>query len=158
MGNEKGQRCDRNGCTGIIQEREADASCSCHIHPPCSHCTTDRHFCPECGWDAEEERQENYHKYINSDIYKKNQEYYHEQNEKWAADRKKFYEMYSGKMPVDKLRMRTEPHTHFTQKVYGVFPTGTETRSSLIDKVNGTFGGRWEHFSDHSFCFIAYTD
>lgn len=49
--------CNRNGCTGIIEEYSSDSSCSCHINPPCSHCTDPRTFCPECEWDLKEDQQ-----------------------------------------------------------------------------------------------------
>lgn len=158
LGNEKGEICNRNNCAGIISEHETETSCSCHSNPPCSHCTTDRNFCPECDWSAQEEQRINDQNYRDSDIYKQNQEYYKRQNNEWDKARKLFYEMYSGKVAAEKLIIRTEPHTHFTQKVFGVFPIGTETRSSLLHKVDGAFGGRWEKFNDYSFCYIAYTD
>lgn len=51
-GEEKGQRCNRDGCNGIIAEYEG-SGCSCHIVAPCANCTTDRSHCPSCGWEAE---------------------------------------------------------------------------------------------------------
>lgn len=53
LGYGSGDRCNRNGCRGIIDEHEKDGCCSCHIHPPCSYCTTDASYCDECGWDGE---------------------------------------------------------------------------------------------------------
>jgi hypothetical protein len=55
-GIEAGHVCNRDGCTGTIAERDTDTCCSCHINPPCGHCTTSREFCPVCEWDAEEEQ------------------------------------------------------------------------------------------------------
>ena len=55
-GVEAGQVCGRDGCTGILEEHDTDSGCSCHISPPCGHCTTSREFCPVCDWDAGEEQ------------------------------------------------------------------------------------------------------
>lgn len=49
----EGDKCNRDGCTGIIAERAPD-NCSCHINPPCHACLKDRHYCPTCGWEAED--------------------------------------------------------------------------------------------------------
>lgn len=54
--------CNRNGCKGIITLKDIEGSCSCHINPPCSYCETSKEYCPDCGWDAEEERWELYEK------------------------------------------------------------------------------------------------
>lgn len=53
-GTEARQMCNREGCTGIIEERESNlGGCSCHINPPCYYCTEGRTYCPECDWQAE---------------------------------------------------------------------------------------------------------
>ena len=52
-----GEVCNRKGCKAILQEAESDGCCSCHIHPPCSYCTTNRAYCPACGWNAQGEKQ-----------------------------------------------------------------------------------------------------
>lgn len=54
IGTCEGETCGREGCTGELALRAPD-NCSCHINPPCSACVTDRTFCPECGWSADEE-------------------------------------------------------------------------------------------------------
>ena len=156
LGYVKGDKCNRNGCTGIIDEHEKEGSCSCHINPPCGYCTTDTGYCPVCEWESADDKAES----IDPEIKKRNQEYYARQMKEWDDARKAFYDMYNGNVTVDKLRLRTEAHTHFTQKVYGVFPVGTETIASLLPKVNGTFGGRFESFNQSRacFCYIAYTD
>ena len=41
LGYFKGEKCNRNGCNGIIDEHEKEGECTCHINPPCSYCTTD---------------------------------------------------------------------------------------------------------------------
>lgn len=52
----KGELCNRNGCTGIIDAYEKEGSCTCHRNPPCSYCTTMTEYCPICGWSAQEEQ------------------------------------------------------------------------------------------------------
>ena len=54
-GYSKGELCNRNGCNGIIEEPPKEGCCTCHINPPCSYCTTQTAYCPECGWSAEDE-------------------------------------------------------------------------------------------------------
>ena len=54
----RGEKCNRDGCNGIIEEGEKDGCCSCHINPPCGYCTTQTEYCPICGWSAEEEQRE----------------------------------------------------------------------------------------------------
>jgi len=49
-----GEICNRNECKGIIEEGLKEGNCSCHINPPCNYCITDTHFCPICGWEADE--------------------------------------------------------------------------------------------------------
>lgn len=68
-GNLKGELCRRGSCLGIIKEKEV-TNCSCHINPPCHQCTTPREYCEECGWDAEEERAEEYFKAFSQRVYK----------------------------------------------------------------------------------------
>lgn len=152
IGYETGEVCNRNRCIGIIVEHESDGSCSCHINPPCSYCTTDRHYCPVCDWQGIDDQRG----YGNSTP--QQVAYYKSEQESWNAARELFYKKYRGEELVDKLEIRTEPHTHFTQKVFGVFPQGTETKATLLPKITGTFGGRFTHFGGYSFEYIAYTD
>ena len=136
----KGEICNRDGCVGIIDEHEKEGSCSCHINPPCSYCTTDTAYCPICEWSAEEERIEVENK------------------------RPKFnYEPYKTKTVDDLDRTKIDwisySHTHFLMIKEGVFPIGTSL-SSIINKIRGTFGGRFEYFNPETgdFKYIAYTD
>lgn len=48
-----GEICNRNGCKGIIVEGKKEGSCTCHIWAPCTYCTTQTEYCPECGWEAD---------------------------------------------------------------------------------------------------------
>lgn len=149
----KGEACNRGGCCGVIEEREKEGSCSCHINPPCGYCTTDTAYCPVCDWEPANDI-----KPIDPEVQKRNQEYYQKENERWQAARDLFYKRFNGKEPIVALEMRNEAHTHFTQKIIGVFPAGTETKDSLLPKVKGTFGGRFSRFGEYNFEFIAYTD
>jgi hypothetical protein len=153
IGYETGEICNRDGCNGIIAEHQKEGSCSCHINPPCGYCTTDAHYCPECDWSAEEEQNNNERKPSEAEI-----EYYKKENDKWQKRRDSFYDKYAGKIPITELETRTELHTHFTQIVRGVFPEGTKTKEEIEQQVQGSFGGRFTHFSKNSFEYIAYTD
>lgn len=56
IGTEEGDVCNRDGCEGVIEflPENKDGSCSCHISPPCGHCTSTMPECPVCGWREEE--------------------------------------------------------------------------------------------------------
>lgn len=156
-GNIKGEICGRDGCSGIIDEREAERGCSCHINPPCSYCTTSREYCPVCGWDGREEQQEA----ESIKLYKitaKRMSQWEQERKKWNDAFERFQAMYNGQWPITELIIRQQNHTHFSQYQRGVFPPGTETRETILPKVRGTFGGRFTHFGDYSFEYIAYTD
>lgn len=148
----KGEVCNRNGCIGVIEASEKEGSCSCHITPPCSYCTTDNNYCPKCDWRGEDDKK-SYGKESLANI-----EYYKKERQQFADRRELFYSRYRGQEPIEKLEIWHESHTHFSQKLLGVFPKGTETRESILPKVKGTFGGRFERFADTSFEYIAYTD
>lgn len=151
----KGEICNRDGCIGVIDETPKEGSCSCHIHPPCGYCTTDTSYCPVCDWHPEDDRM-----LIDPETEKRNREYYEREMAIFTERRERFYKKFRGDEPIEKLEIRTEAHTHFTQKQIGVFPPGTETPTSLLPKINGTFGGRYESFNPKrgTFSFIAYTD
>lgn len=158
-GYESGDTCNRDGCNGIIKEHEKEGCCSCHINPPCGYCTEPTAYCDECGWDDKEERDE--HDKAVSKTYEANAAYYKEEREKAAKATELFYKKYRGEIEAEELEMRTESHTHFSMRVIGVFPKGSETRETLRPKVNGTFGGRFTSILDensYKFEFIAYTD
>lgn len=56
LGYVEGEICNRNGCTGRIEAHEKEGGCTCFINPPCSYCSTPSEYCPECDWDAQEEK------------------------------------------------------------------------------------------------------
>lgn len=150
-GYEAGETCNRDGCIGVIDQYESDGSCSCHTNPPCSHCTTAREYCPNCGWDARDEQ-------LDFEKMARTSETGFFDYSKWEEARRLFEQKFRGEIESEKLEIRRESHTHFSMKVRGVFPKGTETAESLHPKVAGTFGGRFTHINDFRFEYIAYTD
>jgi len=160
----KGETCNRDNCKGIIQEHDSDYGCSCHISPPCSYCETSREYCPECGWDGHEEQnhqqEQVYKNSYNGFGNKQMHDDYYERQAKQDEFNKKFEEMFRGKVYAEKLIVVRLSHSNSSMKVKGVFPKGSETRKSISENkdVQGTFGGRFEYFTEHSFIYIAYTD
>jgi len=139
----EGEICNRNGCPGHIQTPMAEG-CRCHISPPCSACTAPRSYCPECDWRESEEPQPEYKM---SDAEKAGME-------KWA---KEMDALRNRPLDNTKIDYRTRSHSHMSQICEGVYPEGT-TCEEVRKVVNGTFGGRFEHFGNGRFKFIAYTD
>ena len=140
FGYEEGETCGRNGCTGIIRLFEVE-NCSCHINPPCGECTTPREYCPECDYQAKNDR------VVNDFVV----------NEIPGVAEWKFWE--PRKLDNTKIDYRTIPHTHFSMILEGVYPESMspEDARKEIEK-KGTFGGRFEQFGGGKFRFIAYTD
>lgn len=55
----EGEKCNRNGCIGIMQDnRDPDWGCSCHLNPPCGYCTSDEYICDTCGFNVAEDEYE----------------------------------------------------------------------------------------------------
>ena len=61
--------------------------------------------------------------------------------------------------PLDpsKLDYHSLSHTHFSMIKEGVYPEGM-TKDEVLKEIAGTFGGRFEHFGNGKFKYIAYTD
>lgn len=137
-GYSEGETCGRKGCAGKIELHPVE-NCSCHIAPPCSACTAPRNFCRECGW--EESAEEIINDYV------------------VQVDRKTgAYKSWEPR-PLDstKIDWRSMSHSHASMIKEGVYPP-TATRKEVEDAVRGTFGGRFEHFGNGKFKYIAYTD
>ncbi len=123
----KGEVCNRYGCKGIIEEgaKEGDG-CSCHIHPPCSYCMESVEYCPECGWDAQEERDESDAK--NKPTQTQINEW-QKSNEEYAARNKANQELvdmaYAGKIAVDKIVSYVTKSWHSGYAVKGCAPIDT---------------------------------
>lgn len=52
---------------------------------------------------------------------------------------------------------KTMPHSNSSMLCEGTYPEGLD-KQDLIPLVEGTFGGRFEHFGNGTFRYIAYTD
>lgn len=155
IGYEQGEICGRNGCDGVIEQHDTDTGCSCHISPPCSHCTTPREYCPACKWDAQEELEAEDHAALLA---------WQSRSEDEKQAERRYWELVRIKHLVKRfdprdINYRILPHTHFTQICEGWFPKGM-SRHDVRSRVNGTFGGRFERFCEESqtFRFVAYTD
>ena len=135
IGYEEGDICGREGCVGKIAIRPPE-NCRCHISPPCSECTSNRNYCPDCGWEGSDDDDDSQQlKYGNSEpvVF-----------EKRTPD-------------PDKINYECFSHTHFSMIKTGTYPA-TASRKDVYDVVKGTFGGRFDYFGDGKFKFIAYTD
>jgi len=135
-----GEICGRNGCTGIIDEYEKGV-CSCHINPPCPACTEPRAYCPECGWDERNDVVVKDWQRMDIDINS-------------GASHVHYFER---KLDSSKIDYVIKMHSNSSQICEGVCPL-TATMNDVREKVKGSFGGRFEHFRDGKFKYIAYTD
>jgi len=55
---EEGDKCPIKDCNGLLEFRMTEP-CTCHLgHPPCSACINQTLFCQNCGFDIEEESDE----------------------------------------------------------------------------------------------------
>jgi len=122
----KGEICNRNGCTGIIDEHDDGESCSCHINPPCSHCENNDQYCPECAWSNIDEENE----------YRKAHQPTQQQIDQWAKEREDAKKRrienknlvdaaYNGKVKVDKIVSYVTKSWHSGYAVKGCAPIGT---------------------------------
>jgi len=151
----EGEVCGRSGCAGIIEEKEVDGGCSCHIVAPCSYCETPKEHCPECDWDAQGELESEEH-----DAWLRAQAQTEE--EKQAERRRwKLFRIKSMVKTFDpnRINSRIRSHSNASQIVEGWFPAHM-TQEDVRKHVNGTFGGRFTSFNRESqtFKFVAYTD
>ena len=56
-----------------------------------------------------------------------------------------------------KVSWYSESHSSSSMLKIGVYPEGT-AQKLVQEKVNGTFGGRFNTFGNGRFIFVAYTD
>lgn len=131
---EEGDRCPEINCSGQLNYEPVE-NCSCHISPPCSACTHRSLICDKCGFTPEEPEYK--------DV---------------PAAPGLFIRQFKPR-PLDKTKIdyRKKSHTSSSMIVEGVYPEGT-TAAEVRKVVDGTFGGRFEHFGNGTFKFIAYTD
>jgi len=100
--------------------------------------------CPECGWHFEDDSPPE-------------PEPTQAQKDAWAAWANEQYRLRNLPLDSTKIDYRLKPHSSASMIVEGVYPKGT-TQAQVREKVDGTFGGRFEYFSNGKFKFIAYTD
>lgn len=138
LGYVEGDVCNRRGCSGVIGCHPSE-NCSCHIAPPCGSCTSPRSYCPKCDWQEKDDTVFNdFVVNVNpsTGVYRT-----------WTP------------RPLDntKIDWHSKSHTHFSMIMEGVYPEDA-TQADVLAKVKGTFGGRFEHFGNGKFKYVAYTD
>lgn len=138
-GSDEGSICGRDGCKGKIALHKPE-NCSCHINPPCFSCTDPRGYCPECDWQEKDDSE-----FLMNDFVVK------------ANPQGLFTSYKPRELDNTKIDWRSGVHTNASMTKEGVYPEGT-TRKQVEDAVQGTFGGRFEHFGNGKFKYIAYTD
>lgn len=134
----EGDTCLRNGCQGTI-ERHPVNNCSCHLSAPCSACTAPSGYCDECGWEESEDE------IINDYVVSTDK----------ATGAYRSWD--PRKLDPTKLDYYSKPHSSCSMIKEGVYPEGMD-KEEVRKEVIGTFGGRFEHFGNGKFKFIAYTD
>ena len=140
-GLEEGDKCNRNGCEGVLLLPKTE-NCSCHISPPCSACVDNCVVCPVCDW-----------KYSNEYIKEKFNGFVIDTNKKTNVHEAwKLRELDNSKIDFHSLS-----HTNSSMIKRGVYPEGA-TKEQVLAKVIGTFGGRFNYFRDGKFEYVSYTD
>ena len=129
---EEGDSCPK--CRGELGYPKVE-NCSCHINPPCSACTNNSLSCENCGWKEE------------APLYR----------DVIVSQGLSMREYKPRPLDNTKIDYRIKLHSSSSQLCEGVYPPGT-TIEQVRQKVNGTFGGRFEKFEGGVFKFIAYTD
>lgn len=144
----EGDLCDRDGCIGHIKIRPSE-DCSCHLCAPCSHCTAPRCYCDTCDWDEADEPEPEVRPLTQAE------------KDYWASWWKEQERLRNLPLDNTKVSWRSKSHTHFSMIKEGVYPVSGDNaadREMVRKEVDGTFGGRFEHFGNGKFKFIAYTD
>jgi len=132
----EGDKCPECGEGTLSYERQ-QGICSCHINPPCPACVDTPLVCSACGFKERVAIVNDYRCVVGDD----------DNFKSWRPR----------ELDKTKIDWRSIPHTHFTMRLEGCYPEGT-TAGQVEEKVKGTFGGRFEHFGDGKFTYIAYTD
>ena len=140
IGLTEGDVCNRKGCEGVMRDQETDTCCSCHINPPCSHCTDAIFECEECGEETEiPESGWTGTKPIAPVKYKSLEE--------------RFNELEDGKFDYV-----TIPGRYYWMEYWGKM-SPEMTRTDVVSKFNTCFGYRWiKHPSNGVFHIKVYTD
>lgn len=140
-GIEEGDKCNRNGCEGILRLSDR-INCSCHISPPCSYCMDREICCPECDW-------------------KYSDDYVQEKINGFIVDTNKNTRVHEAwklrELDKTKIDYHNFSHSNSSRIKRGVYPEGTSIED-VRKEVIGTFGGRFNYFRDGKFEYVAYTD
>jgi hypothetical protein len=140
----EGEICNRNGCKGTIERIDDDTSCSCHIHPPCSHCVDARHECKECGHEIDSPEIE--YKSVKTD---------HTKIDPWQ--RKSDYELYN-ELKENEFAYITICGKYYWMEYKGKYPKGM-TSQEILGKFNTCFGYKWLRIPQNGeFHLKVYTD
>lgn len=147
----EGDKCNRNGCAGIMEAVDADTSCSCHINPPCSHCVDMEYECNKCGFLVESPNHEPASK---SDPHKPNKSgwYLRKTPEELFAELK---EKWDGKS-IDYVDKTPRDNYYFMIKK-GLYPEGT-TKEDIKSLFNLCFGYAYLNMENGVFEIKYYTD
>jgi hypothetical protein len=139
-GTEEGEKCNREGCEGVLEIlKPLEGCCACHINPPCGYCMDTKPRCPECKWEEGDRIEKlNEHVAIASP------------SGVWKTWRLR-------ELDATKIDWHSSGHTNSSMRKKGVYPPGT-TQEEVLAKVKGTFGGQFNYFKDGQFEYIAYTD
>jgi carbon storage regulator CsrA len=151
----KDEVCNRNGCKGLLQEHEKDGCCSCHLNPPCSYCTSSSEYCDVCGWEGEHE------KFQSSEMSEKDKTFYNDWLHQTNLHRNNLMAQINGKVTTSKIEWISSYHSSCSMIKEGVYPKTNDDKldyATVLNKVKGTFGGRFEYFGNGKFKYIAYTD
>lgn len=134
--------CNRDGCKGVMQEQDTDTCCSCHISPPCSHCTDAIFECVECGEETENPNYTSGWEGVETlapVVYKSTQE--------------RFDELEDGKFDYVTIAGQ-----YYWMEYWGKTPEGM-TADELIKNFNVCFGFQWiKRLKDQVFHIKVYTD
>lgn len=139
LGYLKGEVCNRDGCTGIIDEFEKEGSCSCHSSAPCSNCVDSAEYCPICDWSGRDEQLE----------------YWEKQRKSQASMPLKIKTF--ADLDTTQIDWIPRSDSNSTMIKEGVYPPSV-TREEVEKLVRGSWGGRFERFGNGTFKYIAYTD
>lgn len=141
-----GEKCNRNGCIGIIKEEEKKGCCSCHINPPCSYCTTQTEYCPICGWSADEDQRE-YEQTLNA------KHVFVQQG--FKSDYEEFSDLTDGEFGYIYINSGSNSITRIKGKHPNMSMAGIYSRLSLSENPNMP---RMKRFTDSEFELTYFCD
>ena len=131
------EKCNRDGCVGIMQRVDTDGCCSCHINPPCSYCTDAEFICDTCEFLVEVEQ-------LDYDTKPQAPLKYKTPDEKYKE------------LDKNKFNYITIAGAYYFMEYKGYCPD--MTRDEVEEKFNTCFGRKWLYFGDNKFHLKVYTD